>query len=67
MQTYKKKGISIGLKELGDPSEERNHKLRLTKGAKKKGGEDRTQEKERFYRYKPRKYYQREKENNLTF
>lgn len=37
MQTYKKKGISIGLKELGDPSEERNHKLRLTKGAKKKG------------------------------
>lgn len=50
MQTYEKKGISIGLKELGDPSEERNHELRLTKGAKKKKkGEDRTQEKERYF------------------
>lgn len=66
MQTYEKKGISIGPKELGDPSEERNHELRLTKGAKKKGRRQNSRG-EIFYRYKPRKYYQRENENNLTF
>lgn len=36
------KGISIGPKELGESSVERNQKLRLTKGTKKKKkGEDR--------------------------
>lgn len=35
MQTYEKKGISIGPKELGETKVERNHKLRLTKGTKK--------------------------------
>lgn len=66
MQTYEKKGISIGPKELGETSAERNHKLRLTKG-KKKGRRQNSREGEIFNRYKPRKYYQREKENNLTF
>lgn len=44
------KGISIGPKELGETSVERNQKLRLTKGTKKKkkGRRQRTLEKERY-------------------
>lgn len=51
MQTYEKKGISIGPKELGETKVERNHKLRLTKGRKKKERRQNSREEEIFNRY----------------
>lgn len=53
------KGISIGLKELGETSVERNQKLRLTKGTKKKKKREKTEnsrEGEIFNSYRSRKY-----------
>lgn len=65
----KKKGSVLDQKELGETSAGRNQKLRLTKGIKKKKREktENSREGEIFNGYKSRKYYQREKENNLTF